>query len=214
LRISELSRQTGVPVGTIKFYLREHLLPPGTPTGRNQAEYTDVHVRRLRLIRTLTVIGGLDLASVRELLINVDDERVSMPGLFEVVDRALFRDDLATGGGVDGGQARSEVDGLIDRIGWRVEAHAPSRRRLAQVLVALQRLDATCGVDVFAPYAAAADQLAMRELELLSPAAEPAALATRADRAAAIARTVLLEAALVALRRMAEQHHLADRFGA
>ena len=48
MRISDLSRQSGVPVATIKFYLREQLLPPGEPTGRNQAVYLDRHLRRSR----------------------------------------------------------------------------------------------------------------------------------------------------------------------
>ena len=38
LRISDLSRETGVPVATIKFYRREGLLPePTLKTGRNMA---------------------------------------------------------------------------------------------------------------------------------------------------------------------------------
>src|SRR5256886_17599843 len=46
VRISDLSRQTGVPTATIKFYLREHLLPPGAMTARNQADYGSEHLRR------------------------------------------------------------------------------------------------------------------------------------------------------------------------
>lgn len=30
MRIGELSRRTGVPVPTIKYYVREGLLPPGS----------------------------------------------------------------------------------------------------------------------------------------------------------------------------------------
>src|SRR2546430_15817976 len=47
VRISDLSRQTGVPTATIKFYLREHLLPPGAMTARNQADYGSGHLRRV-----------------------------------------------------------------------------------------------------------------------------------------------------------------------
>src|ERR1700716_801088 len=45
MRMAELSAESGVPVATIKYYLREGLLPPGERTSRNQARYDDVHVR-------------------------------------------------------------------------------------------------------------------------------------------------------------------------
>ena len=32
MRIGDLAKTTGVPVATLKFYLREGLLPAGTPT--------------------------------------------------------------------------------------------------------------------------------------------------------------------------------------
>ena len=39
MRIGELSRLSGVPVATIKYYLREGLLPPGVHSHPNQANY-------------------------------------------------------------------------------------------------------------------------------------------------------------------------------
>ena len=41
MRISELSARTGVPVATIKYYLREGLLPEGERTAPTQATYAD-----------------------------------------------------------------------------------------------------------------------------------------------------------------------------
>ena len=55
MRIAELSRDSGVPVPTIKYYVREGLLPPGELTSPNQAQYDASHLRRLRLIRALAV---------------------------------------------------------------------------------------------------------------------------------------------------------------
>ena len=46
MRIAELSQKTGVPVPTIKYYLREGLLPAGELTSPNQAHYDDRHVQR------------------------------------------------------------------------------------------------------------------------------------------------------------------------
>ena len=39
MRIGELSRATEVPVPTIKYYLREGLLPHGELSSPNQASY-------------------------------------------------------------------------------------------------------------------------------------------------------------------------------
>ena len=86
MRIAELSRETGVPVPTIKYYLREGLLPPGERTSPNQAQYDDQHVRRLRLVRTLLDIGRLPIAAIRELLADLDGPQ---PDLHHVLGRAL-----------------------------------------------------------------------------------------------------------------------------
>src|SRR5687768_16483600 len=73
MRIAELSRVSGVPVATIKFYLRDRLLPEGRRTSPNQAQYEDTHVQRLRLIRALVGVGGLSLAAAREVLTQIDE---------------------------------------------------------------------------------------------------------------------------------------------
>ena len=46
MRISQLSAQTGIPVATIKFYLRENLLHDGARTSATQAQYDESHVAR------------------------------------------------------------------------------------------------------------------------------------------------------------------------
>ncbi len=37
--MAELSRRSGVPVATVKYYLREGLLPSGVTTSATRAEY-------------------------------------------------------------------------------------------------------------------------------------------------------------------------------
>lgn len=66
--ISELADRAGLPVGTVKYYLREGLLPPGERTAATRAEYGPDHVERLRLIRVLLGIGGLSVADTRSVL--------------------------------------------------------------------------------------------------------------------------------------------------
>jgi DNA-binding transcriptional MerR regulator len=101
MRVGELSKRSGVPVATIKYYLREGLLPAGVLTSPNQAHYDDEHLRRLRLVRALVDVGGLSIATVRSVLTAVDSrnslhkklgevqEAISQPGTAELDPRAV-----------------------------------------------------------------------------------------------------------------------------
>src|SRR5205823_11902088 len=72
MRIAELSQRSGVPIPTIKYYMREGLLYPGERTSRNQARYTESHIQRLRLIRALVDVGHLSIAATREVVASID----------------------------------------------------------------------------------------------------------------------------------------------
>jgi DNA-binding transcriptional MerR regulator len=207
MRISELSRASGVPIPTIKFYLREHLLPQGTPTARTQADYDEGHLRRLRLIQALTEIGGVRLRDVRTVLQAIDDQALGTHELLGTVHHAL-------GPHLDGEPSHDEVRAIaaVDRflagLGWHVSQQAPARRALARALATLWRMGRDADAAVFEPYARVADELAAGEVATVSPtASRPEAVE------GAVVGTVVFEAALVALRRLAQEHHSARRFG-
>jgi DNA-binding transcriptional MerR regulator len=61
VRLAELSQRSGIPRSTIKFYLREGMLPAGEARARNQAAYGQRHLERLELIRVLREVTGLSL---------------------------------------------------------------------------------------------------------------------------------------------------------
>ena len=86
MRISALAQATGLPVATVKYYLREGLLQPGVATSATQANYDESHVRRIRLIRALTGPVGLSVQQTRTILGLIDD-----PGddLYETLGRAV-----------------------------------------------------------------------------------------------------------------------------
>ncbi|GAA3233812.1 MerR family transcriptional regulator [Dactylosporangium siamense] len=223
MRISELSRSSAVPVPTIKFYLREGLLPPGRATGRNQAQYGPAHLRRLRLIRAFTTISRLDLSTVREILGVLEDDTLPVPELYEQVARVLLGREPepdaaaqpATGSTVDDMAAQpasgSTVDDLVDQLGWQVGPDAPSRERLGQALGVLRQLGGACDSDFLLAYAEAADRLAVQDLDLL-PHRDAGADAERTDRAAAVVRSVMLGVAFTAMRHLAYTHHAALRY--
>lgn len=69
LRISDLARETGVTTATIKFYIREKLLPaPTLKTGRNMAYYDRSFVTRIRFIKELQQKRFLPLDVIRAVL--------------------------------------------------------------------------------------------------------------------------------------------------
>jgi DNA-binding transcriptional MerR regulator len=94
LRISELSSQTGVPVATIKFYLREHLLHEGVRTAATQAQYDESHVARLRLIRALLGPGSLSVAAAHRVIRAIEEPPESLYELLGVAATALTRPNL------------------------------------------------------------------------------------------------------------------------
>lgn len=210
MRISELSRRSGVPVATIKYYLREGLMPPGRPTAATQADYDQTHLRRLRLIRALVEVGGLSLASVRAILTAVEDTNL---GLHEILGQAHYAlaDNLGSAtDDPDWPAARADVDALLDELGWHVTIGAPARDQLARALMALRRLDASPTREELRPYAAAAHTLATHELTLLTTAAQNDASTSEVVHQAVIG-TVLYEPVLLALRRLAQEHESAHR---
>ena len=64
MRLAELSARAGVPRSTIKYYIRQGILPPGDSLGRNQASYGPEHLERLRLVAALREVASLGLAVI------------------------------------------------------------------------------------------------------------------------------------------------------
>ena len=77
MKMSELSQRSGIPVSTIKFYLRKGLLPKPRKTGETQAYYTLKHLDRLKLIQKIQKEGGMPLSTIREItqIIDSGEER-------------------------------------------------------------------------------------------------------------------------------------------
>jgi DNA-binding transcriptional MerR regulator len=89
MRISELSSRTGIPVATIKFYLRESLLHEGVLTAATQAQYDEGHVARLRLIRALLGPGGLSIAAAHRVIQAIEDPPESVYELLGIAATAV-----------------------------------------------------------------------------------------------------------------------------
>lgn len=208
MRIGELSRKTGVPVPTIKYYVREGLLPAGELTSRNQASYDETHERRLRLIRALLDVGGMKVAEIADVLAAVDDpERPLHKVLGAAADRV---------GGTPAGQddaetaaARTTVAGLISRRGWHTHESNPAADDLARALAALARLGHGSFAELLETYAEAAEQVAQADLAYVD---RRVALEDMVE--GVVIGTVLGEAVFSALRRLAHVDASARLYGA
>lgn len=66
--ISEVAERTGVPIATIKFYIREELLPRPRTAGRTVGRYDSAFVSRLELVRELRNRFRLSLREIASLL--------------------------------------------------------------------------------------------------------------------------------------------------
>ncbi|WP_246509080.1 MerR family transcriptional regulator [Nonomuraea endophytica] len=198
--MAELCETTGVPVPTIKYYLREGLLAPGRPVGRNQADYGPEHVKRLRLVRALIEYGGLGIAAIRELTVRLDNPGVA---LFELMGEAqktvTTHDDPRPGPVRD--RAERIVAELLERKGWQDAGRNPAIGTLVGVLAVLDELGRQDMVAALGDYADAAERVAEVDLRVMGAvedreqAVEIVALGTR-----------LGDAIVGALRRVAQEH--------
>ena len=206
MRISDLSRQSGVSIPTIKFYLREGLLPPGTPTAPNQATYDAAHLRRLHLIRVLVDVGDLSLGAVRRVLAALERRDAPLHEILAEAHTALRHETASTDPAL--APARAETDAWLAELGWKVGDGNPAREDLAAALLALRGLGWEVGPEVFERYATHASALAEAEIAYVATAPQPEAAVE-----ATVIGTVVFERALVALRRLAQEHHSRTRFG-
>lgn len=127
MRISALSDESGVAIASIKYYIREGLLPAGERSGHNTVSYSDRHVRRLRLIRALREIGDLPIDSIRAILDAADDPALSEHRVLGVIARSLSPRSVEEV--IDAGRAVGHDD---------IDALLPAYRRAAAQLAELE----------------------------------------------------------------------------
>ncbi|MET1072194.1 MAG: MerR family transcriptional regulator [Umezawaea sp.] len=196
VRIAELSATSGVPVPTIKYYLREGLLPAGESTGRNQAVYGEDHLRRLKLVRALVEVGGLSIAVVGEVIDALGSSVEVTHHVLGVVQRSIG----PVAPPVVDQDADDEVAAFLARRGWGHMACDPSALALAGVVATANRLGHRRFADLLDGYADATAAIARRDLDHLVLHSRPEEVVEDM-----VVATVLGDAALKALRRLAQR---------
>ncbi|MER7983930.1 MerR family transcriptional regulator [Streptomyces sp. NPDC095817] len=211
MRLAELSERSGVPATTIKYYLREKLLPQGRRLSATQADYGEEHLRRLKLVRALIQVGQVPIAQARKALAAIEDESLDQHMRLGAATFALphgpdpDENDPATA------VARREVKKVIAELGWRYgteDCPTPAYQMLVTAVSALTRLGYPCSAEHLKPYARLAAQQAVQDLDLVESYDSPIERA-----AAAVALTILYEPVLMSLRRLAETEESLHRFG-
>ncbi len=203
MKISELSSRSGVPVATVKFYLREGLLTSGEKSSQNQASYDESHLSRLRLIRAFIEVGGLSVASARAVLAAIDDDTLPFGVAVGIAAAAL------PGGPApvvhsedsDPGRGERDLDALIAERGWTVDPQNPGRALAARVIddyAALGRDDLLTTLPV---YAQAAELIAAADLQTVADAQGRAQMTETV-----VVGTVLGDSLFAGLRRMAHEN--------
>ena len=206
MRISELSERSGVSVATIKYYLREGLLPPGAKVSERHANYGERHVARLRLLRVLREVGSVPVADLKEIVDAVQDESLSTHQVFGAAYDALARSpDAVTE------QDRVLASHVVEQAGWtHVRPGSPALDQLAGLLRVLNDLGWPFDLPNAATYLGLVNAIAAYEVSRLTAAdgqAGPDAVVHQM-----VVGQVVFGQLLLSLRLLAHEHHSALKF--
>ncbi|MFB6751968.1 MerR family transcriptional regulator [Streptomyces sp. NPDC056353] len=212
MRLADLSNRSGVSTATIKYYLREGLLPPGRQLNATTAEYDESHLRRLRLVRALIQVGRVPVATAREVLGHVDDESLGRTIRLGAALWALPQDAEPDEADPAVAAARTEVDRLLELLGWETSQElaplSPVHRSLVVAVAALRRLGYPWNAELMAPYGELMREVARRDLDFMETHASEAEQVEMA-----VASAVLFQPVLRALHRLAQEEESARRYG-
>ncbi|NKX55592.1 MerR family transcriptional regulator [Arthrobacter mobilis] len=157
MQLKELGLRSGVSTASIKFYLREGLLPRGRTMDSSRAEYTQAHLRRLELIKGLRTVVGLGLDRIKAVTAAIDDGQlgdVELMGRVQAMVLGLAEDPVPD---------HPLTAGLVGSGRW-VDAPSQARNSLNQLLHRMDDLGVPARAEVLAAYADAVDQVAALDL--------------------------------------------------
>lgn len=203
MRVSELVARSGVPLATVKYYLREGLLMPGEATSATQATYGDEHLDRLALIKALSN-AGLAIPRIRAILRLIetpDDSRFELLGQV-IAQLPPYVSDTEDGERRDYPRARR----VLEQLG---QIYDPRFVAVAQLERALEAADAA-GIPMdderLAAYGTHVHGIAEADIRMM-PSGTAAGQAQYA-----VLGTILYEPIIAALRRLAHQDLTAKMF--
>jgi DNA-binding transcriptional MerR regulator len=204
VQVSELAERADVPLATVKYYLREGLLPVGETTGPRSADYDERHLRRLRVLRLLREVGEVPVTSLRQIVEVLDDDAVPVhDAMAQVADVISARPDP----GEQDTAALAMVDEVVAAMGWDgIRPESVDRLRLASLVSALNGPGPLgASVEVLTFYAGIADHLAHTEISLVDHSVERSRLLEDM-----VTGSVVYGQVFELLRQLGHEHHHAQ----
>ncbi len=129
MQIGELSRVTGTPVDTIRYYEKIGLLRPAARTQGNYRRYSSQAIDQLRFVRRCRRLG-ISLVQVRQLLEFCSDPERRCDEVNEMLDQHIERLDKQL---LDMQSLARELRQL------RAVCRAPGKAASCRILTSLQR---------------------------------------------------------------------------
>lgn len=192
MRLSELSDRSGASVATLKYYLREGLLPAGESVAATRAEYSTSHLDRVRLIRALGE-AGVSVAATKRVVDALESPTTSRHDLLGKAQYALpapHRDVPVS----------VEVRALVESLGWQVTEDSPALHSLTGAIAGARSAGIPLRPESLTHYARATEGIAAVDVAAVPRDSLEAALLV------VVAGTVLVDPVLAALRRLAQEH--------
>lgn len=156
MQLHELSQRSGVTPASIKYYLREGLLPPGEAVHATRAEYSASHLERLELIQALRRIVGLNIGQISG-LVKMADDGVPRLDLLAAVQRVVL--DLGNYTTAIGGEAAEATAAVVRLRGWP-DSPSDARNALTAHLELMAGLKIPVSATVLEAYSKAMDDVA------------------------------------------------------
>ena len=209
LGLGELARRAGVPVATVKYYLREGLLPEGRLRSTTRADYGAMHLERLRLLRLLREVGDVPVDRLRALVTALESPSddpfdVLSPGTAALIGTLPEPGPYAE-------RAEALAADLVAEGGWEDcppdLAERESLRAVLEQVLTWEEIGLPVRAGDLTPYVEAADAIARHDVTSMRDG-DPQELLLQV-----VVGQVVYGELLGALRRVAEAHHAVRRWG-
>jgi DNA-binding transcriptional MerR regulator len=199
MKIAELSRRAGVPIPTIKFYIRAGMLPRGEPGGRTQARYSGSHLDRLALIGTLRRVG-LSLAMIKQALRAMDAMSGDVEDFMAIAINSLAITPKEEADASTMADAEALLRAMVAHRGWAVDPGTPAWEAVVHACAGISSIwPGALNEQRLEQYAAVAEDTAAFEIpEEWNPTLSPPEALQYA-----VLGTILFEPLILALRRLA-----------
>lgn len=170
MKLNALAATTGASTATIKYWIREQIVPPGTLRNQTTAVYDTEHVYRIRLIRTLRERFDQPIADIRRLTEMLDDETVPIVTIMDACQHiaaglGAVGTDTVPGAGTetDASQHQDTVSELLSLTGWP-DVTSTARTALADTLREVEEHGTPYSAGRLATYATALAGIAEEDL--------------------------------------------------